>query len=197
VDHGLISCTSAIRILRHPSSPPGPNLVLIDTPGFNNPSLSEFTILEMITEWLFSTYRKGVMLAGVLYFHRISDSRLTGTERKNIAIFESLVGTVAMENVIIVSTMWDTLKQEEAEAMEKALKGDAWKFMLSNGARVARHRNTRGSALDIVWMLQGARNHRALLIQEEMVDHGRLLRRQPLDRTWHRFGVTCKMRLMR
>ncbi|KAF9043958.1 P-loop containing nucleoside triphosphate hydrolase protein, partial [Panaeolus papilionaceus] len=175
VGHSLKSCTSSIRILRHSSSPPNPDFVLIDTPGFNDTNLSDVQVLETITDWLSATYRKDVILAGVLYFHRISDIRFTSTERQNIAIFESLVGKAALENVIIVSTMWDEIKEEEAKAKEKALKEEAWRVLTSKGARVARHRNTRGSALDIVWMLQGARNHRALLVQEEMVDHGRLL----------------------
>lgn len=115
------------------------------------------------------------MLSGVLYFHRISDNRLTGTERQNIVIFESLVGKVALENVVIVSTMWDEISEEEAETKEKRLKADAWKFMMSKGAQVARHHNTRESALDIVGMLQGGNRYRALLVQQEMVNHGKAL----------------------
>ncbi|KAF9043959.1 P-loop containing nucleoside triphosphate hydrolase protein, partial [Panaeolus papilionaceus] len=174
VGHSLKSCTSAIRILRH-SSPPKPDFVLIDTPGFNDTHLSDIQVLETITQWLSSTYRRSVMLSGVLYFHRITDNRLTGTERQNIGIFESLVGKVALENVVIVSTMWDEILEEEAEKKEKALKADAWKFMMSKGAQVARHNHTRESALDIVGMLQGGNRYRALLVQQEMVNHGKAL----------------------
>ena len=116
-------------------------------------------------------YEVGEKLAGVLYFHRISDIRMSGTPRRNFNMFRELCGENALKNVIIVTNMWGGVDPEigaerEAELMTKAI---FFKSVLDKGGQTARHDNTVSSAQDILRRI--VRNHPIpLRIQEELVD---------------------------
>ena len=113
----------------------------------------------------------GEKLAGVLYFHRISDVRMSGTPRRNFKMFRELCGENALENVIIVTNMWGGVDpqigaEREAELMTK---GIFFKSVLDRGGQTARHDNTASSAQDILRRI--LQNHPVpLRIQEELVD---------------------------
>ncbi|KAF9043949.1 hypothetical protein BJ165DRAFT_1347421 [Panaeolus papilionaceus] len=172
VGHSLMSCTTDITAFRYQSG--SYSVVLIDTPGFNDTTMTDYEVLRRITDWLASTYRRSVTLSGVLYFHRISDNRMTGTERRNIDMFRSLVGNKALMNVIIVSTMWDMFKTEVGADMEARLVNGYWKEMVDKKARVVRHYNDTASARSIVGMLLEM-TRSPLLVQEEIVKQGKSL----------------------
>lgn len=73
------------------------------------------------------------MLAGILYFHRITDNRISGTANRNIRMFGKLCGSKAAEKVILVTTMWDQVakqdegKQRVAQERLEELKSKYWK----------------------------------------------------------------------
>ena len=111
------------------------------------------------------------MIAGVLYFHRISDLRMGGALTKNFRMFRNLCGERALRNVVIVTNMWGGVEPEVGEAREAELKTDDifFKPALERGAKMARHENTVPSAEAIIRLL--INNHPSpLLIQKELVD---------------------------
>ena len=120
-----------------------------------------------------STYRyeRGDRLAGVLYFHRISDPRMGGTQMRNFRMFRNLCGESALRNVVIVTNMWVGVEPELGNAREAELMREDifFKPVLDKGAGMARHENTVASAETIVRLIVG--NHPLpLQIQKELVE---------------------------
>ena len=119
-------------------------------------------------------YLQGATLAGILYFYRISDRRMTGTLRKNFSMFLKLCGENAFKNVVVVTNMWGDVKPHVGNAREVELKEKDifFKPVLDKGAQMARHENTAPSAQRIIRLLLN--NHPLpLRIQEELVIEGR------------------------
>ena len=99
--------------------------MFVDTPGFDDTYKSDIEILSMIADWLVNTcvfslrvwspvqynsgtrfrYKQSSNLATIIYMHRISDNRMSGSVLKNLKLFASLCGMEAMPNVIIATTM--------------------------------------------------------------------------------------------
>ncbi|KAF9784288.1 hypothetical protein BJ322DRAFT_1219094 [Thelephora terrestris] len=128
----------------------GRRVVLIDTLGFDDTSLSDVDVLNMIAAFL--KLIRGGKLAGVLYVHRISDPKMTGISRRNFGMFRRLCGDNAFQNVVIVTNMWGKVDVEVGKEREAELKreDDFFKPVLDKGARMERHENTALSAERIV-----------------------------------------------
>ena len=116
-------------------------------------------------------YERGGALAGVLYFHRISDFRMGGVSTRNFKMFQKLCGESAFQNVVIVTNMWGEVDPRIGEAREAELMTDDifFKPVLDKGAQIARHENTVTSAQKIIRLVLD--NHPIpLRIQVELVD---------------------------
>ena len=118
-------------------------------------------------------YKRRVKLAGVLYLHRISDGRITGTVNRNLRMLGKLSGVDPAKKLIFVTTMWDDKKvADRAEANEEELRNNFFKPMLDLGAGMKAFINTTDSARGIVAQLLLKHNleedHTVTLIQEEM-----------------------------
>lgn len=50
-------------------------------------------------------YEQGGTLAGVLYFHRISDFEMGEISMRNLNMFRKLCGDGTLQNVVIVTNM--------------------------------------------------------------------------------------------
>jgi len=113
VGHNPRPHTSDIRAVRvqHPTthSP----VVFVDTPAFDDIHKSDTEILSMISDWLVTSYKGHVNLATIVYLHRISDNRMSGSVLKNLRMFTSLCGEQAMPNVILATTMWSKVDTKE------------------------------------------------------------------------------------
>jgi chromosome segregation ATPase len=117
-------------------------------------------------------YEKGSKLTGVIYMHRISDTRFTGISGRNFKMFRELCGDTSLKNVILITNMWGEVSQDVGEARERELTTNFFKPVLDKGAQLARHHNTTKSAYDIIRSIM--RNQpMALQIQRELVDEGK------------------------
>ncbi|KAI6142853.1 P-loop containing nucleoside triphosphate hydrolase protein [Pisolithus tinctorius] len=183
----LGSCTQDIQefTVNHAN---GKRYVFVDTPGFDDSYRSDRDILSTIANWLQKKYQGDIKLAGVIYTHRISDNRMSGSVCKNLDLFGRLCGDKAAQCVRLVTTMWDNQRPENTAIWENRvsqLEGNFWKPLISLGARHENFLNTQESAWSIVNGLVGARTPvvqgegdaarkldegSILLIQEEMVD---------------------------
>ncbi|KDQ53012.1 hypothetical protein JAAARDRAFT_39726 [Jaapia argillacea MUCL 33604] len=174
----LKSCTDKVQAVQLPPALvtrhlPGTTerVVLVDTPGFDDTNKTDMDILNMIGIWLEKTYKKQVKLAGIIYLHRISDNRMSGSPHKNLRMFGKLCGDTAAHRVVLVSTMWDTVDPGTAEKREVELRDNFWKGMLDNRASYARFHNTTDSSWEIVNTVVRSKEAReVLLLQEELVD---------------------------
>ncbi|KAI5987893.1 P-loop containing nucleoside triphosphate hydrolase protein [Pisolithus albus] len=182
--HRLESCTQGVREFTV-NVPGGTRYVFVDTPGFDDTHQSDCDVLRTIADWLDIKYRRGVKLAGVVYTHRISDSRMSNAACKNLDLFCHLCGDKAAQCVRMVTTMWDSLKSENSTVYRSRLsqlEGSYWKPLIGLGARHEQFFNTQESAWHIVHGLvqtpssvDAARKMEGgsagqVLIQGEMVD---------------------------
>ena len=83
-------------------------------------------------------------------------------------MFQSLCGNDALKNVVLVTTMWDEVDEEEGRNRETELSTTYWKSMIELGCHTSRFYNDTRSAWDIVSQFQDARC--AVLLQVELVD---------------------------
>ncbi|KAF8420760.1 P-loop containing nucleoside triphosphate hydrolase protein [Boletus edulis BED1] len=179
IGHELISCTKDILAIRFRDRESGRHIVLVDTPGFDDTYNSDLEILNLISDWLNSSYKKDKLLSGILYLHRISDNRMAGTPLKNLRVFQKLCGNDALDKVYLTTTMWDEVVLYEGERRLEELKAEYWKALIQQGAQVVCCRNDNDSATDIIQRIvtqEQDATRKAVLLQREMADLHRELK---------------------
>jgi len=170
IGNGLRSCTIDVQVAGS-FDLDGRRVTLIDTPGFDDTTRSDTDILNEIASFLETSYKGGATLAGVLYFHRISDFRMSGISTRNFKMFRKLCGDNTLKNVNIVTNMWGEVDPEIGNEREKELMRDElfFKPALGKGAKMVRHENTLASAQAILRRVLN-NNPLPLCIQEELVN---------------------------
>ena len=117
-------------------------LVLVDTPGFDDTNMSDFEILQTIATWLEATFEKGQLLSGVVYLHRITNTRVAGSARRALHVFQRICGENNYKNVILATTFWNSIAhcEEIGVDREKQLLSNEgfWKCMKEKGAQTIR-----------------------------------------------------------
>ncbi|KAF9259855.1 hypothetical protein L218DRAFT_963229 [Marasmius fiardii PR-910] len=154
----------------------GRNVVLVDTPGFDDTTKTDMDTLSMISVFLAEMYKGNKKLAGIIYLHRISDVRVGGASARSFRIFRKLCGEASLKNVVIATTKWSEVPFEVAEARERELmeKDLFFKPVLDRGAKMVRYDNTAHSAHALIRSM--VRNEPLpLLIQTEVVDDNKNL----------------------
>ncbi|CAE6452670.1 unnamed protein product [Rhizoctonia solani] len=153
VGYGQMSCTDTVEM-----APPfildGRDIWLVDTPGFDDSSMSDTQVLEMIGEFMKQTYEVGQLISGFIYMHRITDNRFGGVATKNFRMLRELCGPDALKNLILCTNMWSEHPREEEERREEELttSDKCFKPAIVKGARVARYMRHQGQqhAHDII-----------------------------------------------
>ncbi|PPQ73190.1 hypothetical protein CVT24_010020 [Panaeolus cyanescens] len=137
---------------------------LLDTPGFSDSKMSEMEIFNKIEQWL---KHHDLMIYHVLYFCRITDTRLAGTGKRIIQLIRGLY--MGDEGFTIVTTMWDTIHTkaalERAENHFKELQDDICQ-QIEDGAKICKFYNTHASALDV----QARSKDNIPLLYQELLD---------------------------
>lgn len=123
----------------------GENVMLVDTPGFSDTNISDTEILRRIATWMTDTYNDGCLLSGIIYLHRIIDVRMEGPSLKNLRMMKKLCGANSLRNVVLATTMWEKVAEEEGFRREAELKDDFWKDMIVGGSAVTRIRTETGN----------------------------------------------------
>ena len=153
------------------------NITLVDTPGFDDTSRSDTDVLIQIANWLRDSYKEATLLSGIIYMHRISDLRMSGSSIKNLRMFRKLCGAESMHNVSLVTTMWDKVTRVEGEMREKDLmdgENGFWRIMISGGCLVRRHSGSVESARGLVAEL-AEKKRTVLRLQEEIAEGKKLI----------------------
>lgn len=194
VNHGLRSCTREVEV--HSVRIDGFQVNLIDTPGFDDNKRSETEVFQTISTYLAKAITNQVFLNGIIYIHSIIQTRMGGSGIRSLGILERLTGGHNMDNILLVSNMWDALKgtvnndgqrltgQEVGELRESELRmnPEFWKGLIDQGAHTSRHRGgSWESAHELIRRFlypdanRGVGRPMKLLLQEELVDqHKRL-----------------------
>ncbi|KAG8715197.1 hypothetical protein FRC09_016827 [Ceratobasidium sp. 395] len=85
-------------------------------------------------------HNTGRKINALLYFHRITDIRMTSTSVKSFDFFSKICGLSNMRNVMIVTNMWATPADPEEERRYEQLKTSLFKAALDNGAKMCQRR---------------------------------------------------------
>jgi hypothetical protein len=91
---------------------------------------------------------------------------------RHLQTFEKLCGKDALQNVILVTTMWDEVDETAGNLEEEKMKTIYWNKMLEHRSTTGRFMGTRESALQLLQPLIDAANNKrsSLLLQHEMVN---------------------------
>ena len=130
-----------------------------------------------------TSYTKDVPIAGIIYLHDITLRRYYGSTRLNLAMFRQLCGEEFFHSVIMATSQWDNLPNEEAGRLrEQELRKGFWKESVEAGAKVMRIQHKPADQEAIINHLldnyverlnQKLDGFDVLQIQEEIVDLGK------------------------
>lgn len=114
-------------------------------------------MLEIIANFLDHEYQSGMRLNGIIYTHPIVLKRMGGASKRNLEMFRKLCGDDCLQNVTLVTTMWDELlRQPGGEACGQEREDELlmtrafWGAMRAAGARTLRYDGSRERAIQIV-----------------------------------------------
>lgn len=180
VGHSVNSETSEVQLINY-MEPDGRHIAFIDTPGFddNREDMTDADILQQIADFLSTEFQDGRTLNGVMYLHRITDTRMGGISVRNLNMFRKLCGEESLKNVAIVTTQWDKILELEGKVREKELMTSPNFFqpLVEAHARVFQHNNTPESARSIMKQLLG-NSPTVLQIQKELKEGKSVLETQ-------------------
>ena len=125
----------------------------------------------MVFPPLIHRYERGNKLAGVLYFHRISDLTMDWMSMINFKMFRKLCGDTTLRNAVIVTNMWGQVDLQVGEAREVELvrEDTFFKPVFDKGAQITRNWNNFDSAQNTIRLVLNNRPI-PLRIQRELVD---------------------------
>ncbi|KAI9573234.1 hypothetical protein HD554DRAFT_2167507 [Boletus coccyginus] len=172
VGHALRSFTSHVAAIRYWNQASGRYVVLVDTPGFDHTYKSDLDILDLISEWLNSSYKGQKLFSGILYLHRIINNRMADTLLKNLRVLGKLCGGDVLEKVYLTTTMWDEVDQSVGERRLEELKSNDWKAMIDQGAQTDCWRSDDDSAKKIIRQILDKEVGREALLLEEGTEAG-------------------------
>jgi hypothetical protein len=159
----------------------GVRIFLVDTPGFDDTNRSDAEVLKDVAFWLAAAYTKETQLAGIIYLHRISDTRMGGSALRNLRMFTKLCGANNLKSVVLATTHWTnletgvTMSESTGQARVKELieTQGFWGGMVERGSRVVKHDGTKGGALKIVSDIIDRKVRVVLDIQRQLIDQHR------------------------
>ncbi|KAI1365559.1 hypothetical protein F5Y08DRAFT_303503 [Xylaria arbuscula] len=142
IGHDLSSCTNSVAIFR--TELQDRDVYLIDTPGFDDIDREDVDILTAVSHYLSVSYANNVSVNGVLYLHRISDTRIGSSTRRNLGMLKALCGNDAFENVAIVTTMWSSnhsvIEHDKQCSREQELQDSFLDDMFQGGSKLFSHK---------------------------------------------------------
>lgn len=145
---------------------------LIDTPGFDDTYRRDIDVLKDVSFWLSKAYAEDIKLTGIIYLHRISDTRMGGVALKDLSMFKKLCGESSFASVALVTTFWEDVIPRVGERRETELRNtdEFYGTMLRQVSVMLRHENSENSARSVIAYLVGRGTTTVLHIQRELGD---------------------------
>jgi len=91
----------------------GKTYQIIDTPGLDDSPRANLVVLKSIAAEVSKISKQTQTIGGVVYFHKITNLRLTGSDRTNIEVFEQICGRQFLHRAVFATTMWDTVSSAD------------------------------------------------------------------------------------
>ncbi|KAF3048584.1 hypothetical protein E8E11_007327 [Didymella keratinophila] len=131
-------------------------------------------ILNQIAGWLVLASRQTppLKLSGIIYLHPINEAggRMRGSARNNLNMFRAMCGEEPMSSVVVATTMWGKINEQNGTDLQKQLSERYWKSMIDAGTKVIRHDDNRDSALRIVEYIMSRKAQVKMDIQKQLED---------------------------
>ena len=133
-------------------------------------------MLRDVSYWLSRAYAENIRLTGIIYLHRITDTRMGGVALKNLTMFKKLCGEDSFSSVVLATTFWEDVDVENGNRREMELRTTQQFYgaMLRDGSMMMRHTDNTNSAMSIVSYLVNRGTTTILNIQREL-DRGKRL----------------------
>jgi GTP-binding protein EngB required for normal cell division len=153
----LASCTSTVE--RFPCvMPDGSRYNLIDSPGFDDSRMPDAEVLTMLANFIVDLYTSGQEVHGVVFVHRITDVRLSGSQIKTAQILRRITGDKFRGRFALVTSMWD-LVEDRTDAISRESElvrhPQFWKELRPDDLEKFRFSGTVESARKVVnWFLK-------------------------------------------
>ncbi|RXW13862.1 hypothetical protein EST38_g11994 [Candolleomyces aberdarensis] len=156
----------------------GKRFVLVDTPGFDNVSLSDTEVLRRLAVWLASAYNAGMKVGGIVYMYPIYPGRITWNDCANIKVFQKICGVGGLSKVTLATTRWSSCRLQSGESREQEIWRSFWDGRTDAPAQstMARLEDSRQSAWAIMESIFKTMKGDGvvLALQRQLVDKGRI-----------------------
>jgi hypothetical protein len=152
----------------------GKEVILLDTPGFDDTYRSDADILNSIADYMKEAALERVHLSGLIYLHSIHDVRMTGSSMSNMRLFRALCGDENLKKVVIATTKWELTEPKVGDNRFEELKDSGpngvWSAYIAEGAQVCKVKDNTASASALISKLL-AINRKSFIpqIQREMM----------------------------
>ncbi|KAF2671143.1 hypothetical protein BT63DRAFT_399455 [Microthyrium microscopicum] len=136
---GVDSCTSKCEMVLAELNDET-SIAIVDTPGFDDSHREDDEILNEIATYLSWQYASGVPLKGIIFLTPIVEVRWKGHSRRYFEMFKKLCGEEAFGNIVLVTTMWDRVREKdygEARNRFQEMRDKYWSEMEEMGASIA------------------------------------------------------------
>ncbi|KAJ2920882.1 hypothetical protein H1R20_g16212, partial [Candolleomyces eurysporus] len=194
VSDGYSTCTTSVRhyfveIPQEFIDKPG-RLVLVDTPAFNDSTMSPAESLRSIAWWLASSAKKW-HVGGIIYMQSAYPHRVGRSDIPDLQVFRAIWGTYCASRIILATTQWGFCQCDHHDELESVLSERFWGETHQVGVKgfqspsassrpaTMRLENSPGSAWEVVRALLELRidNDVVLSLQREIVDDRTSLKR--------------------
>lgn len=151
---------------------------LIDTPGFDDSKKTECETLQEIAYWLAIAYDGDIDLSGIVYLHRITDTRLSGTALRFLNMFKLMCGRENYSGIILSTTKWDEVTPSQRvvasqRQMELCENQNFWGDVKQAGGKVVAISAGRIDAMNIIrYIIQNDRKI-TLAFQRQLIEEQR------------------------
>jgi GTPase SAR1 family protein len=149
--HSLESCTSEYEGFPY-LTPDGQEVMLFDTPGFDDSRMSDAENLAALARFLQSLHRQGQRIDGVIFMNPVTDVRLQGSTLKMAEVLMRVCGQKFLPRVALVTSMWDLIDRQTARRRENIMLSSSqfWGDFSRGGATTFQLDNQSTSAEAIV-----------------------------------------------
>ena len=118
----------------------GEVVTLIDTPGFDDTKRLDADILSSISDYLLETNARKILLTGIMLLYPKTGTRVKGSEKRRLRLFEEILGEAAFSHVVIGTTMWSELNNNvDGESRVRERMSDFSGYLLH---KIVKHDNT-------------------------------------------------------
>ncbi|KAF8998864.1 hypothetical protein BDQ17DRAFT_776453 [Cyathus striatus] len=150
--------TTKLKPIIHPchiGSNSDRRFIVVDTPGFDEPTDQAIDLLARVSVWLEASYNAQMKVAGFIYIRDIS-TRATWPSppsRKLRVSYRKLAGGESLSSIILATTQWSDIEDSAGNDNLYQLKRFFWRDFDEHGSAIVKFSDTHESAVEIVDLL--------------------------------------------